>query len=62
MLQGNLCGLSNGFFCLIPYPDKNHLMNALITTYRAIKENYITKNKEIKLTLNNDREKKNNKI
>ena len=57
-----LCGLSNGFFCLIPYPDKNHLIHALITTYSTISEKTIINNKEIKLTLNNDKEKKTIKI
>ena len=61
-LGDQLCGLSNGFFCLIPYPDKNHLIHALITTYRTISEKTITNNKEIKLTLNNDKVKKTIKI
>ena len=53
-LNGILIGLSNGFFCLIPYPDKNHLLHVLITTYRTINENFLKENKQIKLTLNND--------
>ena len=53
-----LCGLSNGFFCLIPYPDKDHLIHVLITTYRTINENYFIDKKEIELTLNNDKEKR----
>ena len=60
--ENNLCGVSNGFFCLIPYPDKSHLIHALITTYRAIDENYISENKEIILTLDNDRLKRKIKI
>ena len=56
-LNGILNGLSNGFFCLIPYPDKNHLIYALITTYRTINENFLNKNKQIELTLNNDKKK-----
>ena len=58
----NLAGIGNGFFCLIPYPDKNHLIHVLITTYRAINEKYITENKEIILTLNNDKVKRTIKI
>ena len=49
-----LCGLSNGFFCLIPYPDENHFIPALVTTYRTIDEKTLKNNKTIKLTLNND--------
>ena len=61
-IKNTLCGLSNGFFCKIPYPDKNHFIHALITTYRAINEKYINENKEIKLTLNNDKVEKTIKI
>ena len=49
-----LCGLSNGFFCLIPYPDESHYIPALITTHRTIDEKTLKNNKTIKLTLNND--------
>ena len=49
-----LCGLSNGFFCLIPYPDESHYIPALITTRRTIDEKTLKNNKTIKLTLNND--------
>ena len=61
-LNNLLSGLANGFFCLIPYPDENHLIHALITTYRTINETFIKQNKEIKLTLNNDSEKRTIKI
>lgn len=57
-----LCGLSNGFFCLVPYPDKDHLIHVLITTYRTINEKSLNDKKEIKLTLNNDKVKKTIKI
>ena len=61
-LDNQLNGLSNGFFCLIPYPDQNHLIHVLITTYRTINENTFLDNKEIKLTLNNDSQKRTIKI
>lgn len=57
-LNGQLCGLSNGFFCLIPFPDKNHLIHVLITTYRTINEKTIMNEKNIILSLNNDKDKK----
>ena len=56
-LNGILCGLSNGFFCLIPYPDQEHLIPVLITTHRTIDEKSLNENKEIKLSLNNDKKK-----
>ena len=56
--KGILCGLSNGFFCLVPFPDINHLIPVLFTTYRTINEKYIKENKEIEITLNNDKYKK----
>ena len=61
-LNNQLNGLSNGFFCLIPYPDHNHLIHALITTYRTINENSLEENKQVKLTLNNDAIKRTIKI
>ena len=61
-LNKMLCGISNGFFCFIPYPDKEHLLPVLITTYRTINENSLNENKEIELTLNNDSQKRKIKI
>ena len=57
-LENILNGISNGFFCLIPYPDQNHLIHVLITTYRTINEKSIDNNKKIELTLNNDKVKR----
>ena len=57
-LENILNGISNGFFCLIPYPDQNHLIHTLITTYRTINEKTIDNNKKIELTLNNDKVKR----
>ena len=56
-LRGQLCGIANGFFCLIPYPDQDHLIPALITANRCINEQLLTENKEIKISLNNDKKK-----
>ena len=61
-LDNILNGLSNGFFCLIPFPDKAHLIHVLITTYRTINEKSFIDNNEIKLSLNNDKIKKTIKI
>ena len=61
-LDNILNGLSNGFFCLIPFPDKDHLIHVLITTYRTINEKSFIDNNEIKLSLNNDKIKKTIKI
>ena len=57
-LENILNGISNGFFCLIPYPDKDHLIHVLITTYRTLSENSFKDNNEIKLSLNNDKSNK----
>ena len=57
-LEDILNGISNGFFCLIPYPDKDHLMHVLITTCRTINENSFKGNNKIKLSLNNDKSNK----
>ena len=61
-LENILNGISNGFFCSIPYPDKDHLIPVLITTYRTINENTLINNKEIKLSMNNDSTKRTIKI
>ena len=47
----------NGFFCRIPYKN-NTKMNALITSYQIIDENYFNQNNEINLLLNDSNELK----
>ena len=42
--------IGNGFFCRIPYKNYTKI-NALITSYNIINENYFTKNNEIILLL-----------
>ena len=32
-----------GFFCIIPYPDKDHLVHFLITNNHVIDESYLKK-------------------
>jgi len=46
-----------GFFCSIPFPDKNNLLNTLITNNHILNENDIENDKCIKLIMYN-REKK----
>ena len=41
-----------GFFCYIPY--NNNKLPVLITNYNILNEEFITNNKEIKITLNDD--------
>ena len=38
-----------GFFCKIPFPDNNNLLNVLITNYHILNQNDIENNKVIKL-------------
>ena len=44
---------ATGFFCEIPY--KKQILHVLITNYHVINEEYIFKNKEIKISINDDR-------
>ena len=44
-----------GFFCKIPFPDKNHLISFLVTNNHIIDESHLGKNKRIDFTINNDK-------
>ena len=44
-----------GFFCRVPYPDKNHYINCLVTNNHVIDEPYLDKNKSIELSINNSK-------
>ena len=44
-----------GFFCKVPFPDKDHLVPFLITNNHIINESYLKKDKRIDFTINNDR-------
>ena len=57
-LENILNGISNGFFFFFSYPDKDHLIHVLITTYRTLSENSFKDNNEIKLSLGNDESNK----
>ena len=46
-------GTGTGFFCKIPFPDKNHLLNVLITNNHVLNENEIKVGKIITLIMNN---------
>ena len=47
-----------GFFCRIPFPDKDNLIHVLITNNHVLNEKDITNGKVIQITIN-DRENKN---
>ena len=47
-----------GFFIRIPYPDKFHLLPILTTNNHVLKDEDLSINKVINLTINNDKEKK----
>ena len=47
-----------GFFCRIPFPDENHLLNALITNNHVLNEIDIENNKIIKFKIYNKEKKK----
>ena len=44
-----------GFFCKIPFPDKDHLIPLLITNNHIIDESYLKNDKRIDFTINNDK-------
>ena len=46
-----------GFFCRIPFPDKNNLLNVLITNNHILNEKDIENNKSINLIMYNKEEK-----
>ena len=48
-----------GFFCKIPFPDKNNLLNVLITNNHILSQKDIEDNKIIKIIMYSDEEKKN---
>ena len=48
-------GNGTGFFCIIPFPDKFHLLPVLMTNNHVISENDIIKNNKIEFTMNNDK-------
>jgi len=51
-----------GFFCRVPYPDKNHYINCLVTNNHVIDEPNLDKNKSIELSINNSKIEKMIKI
>ena len=59
-MKNSICKIykcnGTGFFCNIPY--KNSTLKALITNYHVIDDIYISNNKIIKITLNDDKEEK----
>ena len=48
-----------GFFCKIPYPDKEHLFHTLITTNHLINKSKLENNDYIEFSINNDKKNKN---
>ena len=47
-----------GFFCRIPFPDKNNALNVLITNNHVLNENDIENGKIIKFKIYNKKNKK----
>jgi hypothetical protein len=48
-----------GFFCKLPFPDNNNLLNCLITINQTLNENDIQNNNIIKLIMYNNEENRN---
>ena len=53
---GNMKG--TGFFCKIPFPDNKNLLSVLITCNHIINEDYLTRNKSIFISFNNQNERR----
>ena len=47
-----------GFFCKIPFPDKNHLLPTLITNHHMINQSNLENNNTIQFSINNDKIRK----
>ena len=41
----------SGFFCLVPFPNKIHLLPVLMTNYHVLKKEYIMKGKKVNINL-----------
>jgi len=61
-MKENICRIymnngskGTGFFCKIPFPDKLNLLPVLITNNHIIDKNNLENDKQISLTLNNDK-------
>ena len=64
-MEKNLCkiymasgGFGNGFFCKIPFPDKDHQLDVLFTNNHVLNKDAIENGKTIKFSLDNDKIKK----
>ena len=64
-MEKNVCKIyldngikGTGFFCKIPYPDKEHLLSVLVTNNHIIDEAHLRKNNKIIFSINNDKIKK----
>jgi len=49
---------ATGFFCKIPFPDKDHLLPVLFTNNHVINESNLTQSSKIVLSINDDKVKK----
>ena len=47
-----------GFFCKIPFPNNKYLLSVLITTNDIINESLLEKEKQIKISINNNNKKR----
>ena len=54
-IKCNNGGYGSGFFCKIPFPDNFNLLPVLITNYHVISKDDILLNKNINISLNNDK-------
>lgn len=64
-MRKNICKIylndgtkATGFFCKVPFPDKDHLLPVLFTNNHVIDELNLTKSSKVVLTINDDKVKK----
>ena len=60
-MRNNICKIyingnnGTGFFCKIPFPDKNNLLTVFITNNHIINQDYLDKEENITISINNDK-------
>ena len=60
-MESSICKINcndsygTGFFCVIPFPNKNNLLPVLITNNHVLESNDLQPGKEIEFTMNDDK-------
>ena len=63
-MDKNICRIKinsihgTGFFCKIPFPDNNNMIQVLITNNHIINEDILNKNKNIKIEIKEEKKER----